>query len=246
MKLNQLAERTGVPVSSIKFYLREALVPPGEKLNATTARYEQAHVDRLELIKALREIIGLSLVQVRRVVTAVDAVAAVGTVELMGTVQTVVLDFLHDRPGPGAPACPGNTDGPQGSDGPEARLTAAGIAEAMGWLAGTDGSMAALDLELSQMSRWGLAPGLDTALVYARAVDAVAAVELGATRRPGEPAPWEVLAHGGTHGGGPSRDHLALYVALGVYSYSRLLLRLLSVAQGSHARRGGGAAGDTP
>lgn len=232
MKLNQLAERTGVPVSSIKFYLREGLLPPGEKLNATTARYSPAHVDRLELVKALREIIGLSLDQVRRVVTAVDAQAEATTIDLMGTVQTVVLDFLHDRSGSKDP------DDVEGPDEPEQRLTADRIVEAMGWLAGTDESMAALDRELSRMARWGLAPGLDTALVYARAADAVAAVELEATRRPGEPASWELLARRGGGEGGMSRDHLALYVALGVYSYSRLLLRLLSVAQGAHARRG--------
>lgn len=234
MKLNQLAERSGVPVSSIKFYLREGLLLPGEKLNATTARYSRAHLDRLELIKALREIIGLSLDQIRRVVTAVDAVSRVSTIDLMGTVQTVVLDFLHDRPGSKDP------HDPEAPGAPERRLTAGAIVEAMGWLAGTDESMAALDRELSQMARWGLAPGLDAALIYARAADAVAAVELEATRRPGEPASWELLAHRGGGEGEASRDHLALYVALGVYSYSRLLLRLLSVAQGAHARRGTG------
>ena len=232
MKLNQLAERTGVPVSSVKFYLREGLLPPGRKLNATTARYCRVHAERLELIRALREIIGLPLERIRRVVTAVDAPSEVSAVDLMGTVQTVVLDFLHDGPGSQTPR---DADVPPAQ---EQRVTASGIVEAMGWLAGTDEAMAALDRELSLMARWGLAPGLDTALVYAHAVDAVAAVQLEATRRPGEPASWELLASRGAGEGAPSRDHLALYVALGVYSYSRLLLRLLSVAQGSHARRG--------
>ena len=45
----------------------------------------------------------------------------------------------------------------------------------MGWLSGTNESMLALDQELHRMALWGLAPHLDSALVYARAVDAVAA-----------------------------------------------------------------------
>lgn len=244
MKLKDLVEITGVPASSIKFYLRHELLHPGEKLNATTARYGYEHVERLELIKALRQVIGLSLEQCARVVTAVDATETVTTVALMGQVQTVVQEFLGESPGPSSSeegGVGGTEDGAVRADAPlsqSTRLTADDIVDAMGWLSGTDESMVALDQELHRMALWGLAPRLDSALVYARAVDAVAAHQLRIARDRRGLEEWQRMTdRGGTSGDeSVSRDQLAMYVALGVYSYSRFLLKLLAVAQGSHAR----------
>ena len=70
--MSELAQRSGLPVATIKFYLREGLLPPGEATGATRARYDEVHVRRLRLGRALVEGAGLRLEEVRRILTAVD------------------------------------------------------------------------------------------------------------------------------------------------------------------------------
>jgi DNA-binding transcriptional MerR regulator len=59
-------------VATIKFYLREGLLPPGEATSATQAVYDERHVQRLRLVRALVEVAGLSLADVRHVVQRID------------------------------------------------------------------------------------------------------------------------------------------------------------------------------
>lgn len=254
LKLQRLSRETSTPVSTIKFYLREQLLPPGRKLNATTAAYGTEHVDRLDLIRALRHEVGLGLDGVRQVVEAVETL---DPIRMMGRVQAIVLDLSAEpavtgpgeSPTRGESMAPGESpkrgvrstsghNGRSGSDSGDAdtyaaagALTAQDVIDEMGWHPGTPESMRALDDQLATMSAWGLAPNLDTALVYARAVDTVAAYELSAG------APWAGRPGGDRPSSGPpSADRMAAYTAVGVHGYSQLLLRLLSVAQGSHAR----------
>ncbi|MFC7401573.1 MerR family transcriptional regulator [Citricoccus sp. GCM10030269] len=235
MKLQKLAEVTSTPVSTVKFYLREGLMPPGEKLNATTAAYEQHHVERLRLISALRQVVGLGLVQVRQVIDAVNAaVRTHDTIAMMGAVQTIVLgipsseavttEAAESRESTES-AEPSESAGSARSTG---RLTAQEIISAMGWATGSPETVDALDQHMATMSRWGLDPDLAGALVYARAADSVAAHELV------DSAPWSSAS---SDAGPPSPDVIATYTAVGIHAYSQLLLRLLAVAQGSHARR---------
>ena len=72
MWMSDLATASGLPVATVKFYLREGLLPPGEATGATRARYDDHHVRRLRLIRALTEVAGLRLDAVRAVLTAVD------------------------------------------------------------------------------------------------------------------------------------------------------------------------------
>src|SRR3954464_8089995 len=55
MRISELSRETGVPVATIKFYLRERLLSPGRSTAATQAEYGQVHVDRLRLIRALTD-----------------------------------------------------------------------------------------------------------------------------------------------------------------------------------------------
>ncbi|MEQ1737401.1 MAG: MerR family transcriptional regulator [Rhodoglobus sp.] len=73
MKMSQLCETSGVPVPSIKFYLREGLLPAGERTSATQAEYGDDHVGRLRLIRALIDIGGLPVATARRVLEAIDS-----------------------------------------------------------------------------------------------------------------------------------------------------------------------------
>ena len=52
MQISQLSEVTGVPASTIRFYLRERLLPQPIKTGKTKAYYQQSHVKAIELIKS--------------------------------------------------------------------------------------------------------------------------------------------------------------------------------------------------
>lgn len=73
MWLSELARRGGVAVPTVKYYLREGLLPPGEPVGATRARYDESHVQRLRLVRALVSVAGLTLDQVREVLEAMAA-----------------------------------------------------------------------------------------------------------------------------------------------------------------------------
>ena len=70
--MSELSERSGVPVPTVKYYLREGLLPAGEAVGATRSVYDESHVRRLRLIRALVDIAGLGLDRVREVLAAVD------------------------------------------------------------------------------------------------------------------------------------------------------------------------------
>ncbi|MGW7332147.1 MerR family transcriptional regulator [Streptomyces sp. NPDC054840] len=72
MKISELSRRTGVPVASIKYFLRQGLLPAGRATAATLAEYGEDHVQRLRLIKALTTLGGLSIAATREVLGAVD------------------------------------------------------------------------------------------------------------------------------------------------------------------------------
>lgn len=72
MRVAELSRTSGVPVPSIKYYLRAGLLPPGERTAPNQADYGETHVHRLRLIRALIEVGGLSVASVKEVLEAVD------------------------------------------------------------------------------------------------------------------------------------------------------------------------------
>ena len=72
MRISELSTRSGVTLPSIKFYLREELLAPGERTSPNQAEYTDAHLARLQLIRALIEVGGLSVSGVRDVLAAID------------------------------------------------------------------------------------------------------------------------------------------------------------------------------
>ena len=72
MRMAELSRTTGVPVATIKYYLREGLLPPGRSVAATQAEYDDAHVRRLRLVRALLVVGGLSVAAARKVVETID------------------------------------------------------------------------------------------------------------------------------------------------------------------------------
>lgn len=72
MRVSQLAAAAGVPLATVKFYLREGLLMPGEATSRTRSEYGEPHLERLRLVRALVETGGLGLREVHSVVAALD------------------------------------------------------------------------------------------------------------------------------------------------------------------------------
>ncbi|MGD7706872.1 MerR family transcriptional regulator [Microlunatus sp. Y2014] len=70
--MSELSARSGVPVATIKYYLREGLLSPGERTSRTQATYGEEHVRRLGLVRALVDSAGLSLARTKEVLAVVD------------------------------------------------------------------------------------------------------------------------------------------------------------------------------
>jgi len=55
LKISELAEAAGVPVATVRHYLREGLLPEGRKTSRNMAYYPPELVERIRLIKQLQE-----------------------------------------------------------------------------------------------------------------------------------------------------------------------------------------------
>lgn len=94
MRISQLAERSGVPLATIKFYLREGLLMPGRSTSATQAEYGDDHVRRLALVRALVDVAGLPLRAVRVVIDAIEHPGA--PVETLGRAIAALPPYGED------------------------------------------------------------------------------------------------------------------------------------------------------
>ena len=72
MRVGELSKRSGVPVPTIKYYLREGLLPAGVLTSPNQAHYDDEHLRRLRLVRALVDVGGLSIASVRDVLAAID------------------------------------------------------------------------------------------------------------------------------------------------------------------------------
>ncbi|MEV5976887.1 MerR family transcriptional regulator [Streptomyces sp. NPDC052114] len=72
MRLAELSRRSGVPTATIKYYLREGLLPPGQRVSATQAEYDEEHLQRLRLVRALIQVGRVPVASAREVLTALE------------------------------------------------------------------------------------------------------------------------------------------------------------------------------
>ncbi|MEV8273764.1 MerR family transcriptional regulator [Microbacterium sp. NPDC077184] len=72
MRISELSLASGIPVASIKFYIREGMLPRGASTSATSADYGDDHLARLRLIQALSEVRALPLARVKEILDLVD------------------------------------------------------------------------------------------------------------------------------------------------------------------------------
>ena len=98
MRLAELSRRSGVPRSTIKFYIREGILPQGEPgASRNQATYEPRHLERLALVTALREIADLSVEVIKRVTA--DLVEGQGRAPISALRLEITEEFEHDRVG---------------------------------------------------------------------------------------------------------------------------------------------------
>jgi DNA-binding transcriptional MerR regulator len=174
MRIAELSGRSGTSIPSIKYYLREGLLPGGNATGRNQADYDEAHVHRLRLIRALLDVGGLSVAAVRDVLAAVDTPGLPGH-HLLGT--------AHHAISPPPPRRDPDDAGWQA-----ARAEVEELIERRGWYVGPDspGIDAAADA-IAAMHALGQEDLLilDT---YADAAERVAAEEVAAVVARGEPA----------------------------------------------------------
>jgi DNA-binding transcriptional MerR regulator len=72
VRMSELSARSGVAIPTIKYYLREGLLHQGEQVAATRAEYDDSHLRRLRLIRALIEVGKLPIAAVKKVVAAIE------------------------------------------------------------------------------------------------------------------------------------------------------------------------------
>lgn len=72
MRMAELSRESGVPVATIKYYLREGILSPGEARGATQAEYDDSHVRRLRLIRSLADLAGLPIARIKTVLHLID------------------------------------------------------------------------------------------------------------------------------------------------------------------------------
>ena len=72
MLVSELADRADVPLATVKYYLREGLLPPGENVGPRRAEYGEAHLRRLRVLRALREVGGAPVSALQVIVDAIE------------------------------------------------------------------------------------------------------------------------------------------------------------------------------
>ncbi|MFJ6479616.1 MULTISPECIES: MerR family transcriptional regulator [unclassified Streptomyces] len=172
MKISELSRRTGVPVASIKYFLRQGLLPAGRATAATLAEYGEEHAQRLRLIKALTTLGGLSIAATREVLGAVDQAhsseSALGAVSYALPVPVAAQGAAgHEEEGEGAPA------------GVTARAEVAELLTALDWHApGTSPHVQGLTAALEELRRLDAQYAPGELAAYARLAESVARLDL--------------------------------------------------------------------
>lgn len=179
MKISALAQRTGVAVGTIKFYLREGVVPPGRATSRTTAEYDEAHVERIRLVRALTDAGGLGISAVRRIITAIDTPDP-ARLDVLATAQDALLAEkvpAGSEGGAGARStgCASEGDRLSEQDGSRARSWV----RRRGWSTfGEDQLVARLDRVWRACEDAGVAVDEELLDDYAEAMEAVARLDL--------------------------------------------------------------------
>ncbi|MER5416121.1 MerR family transcriptional regulator [Streptomyces virginiae] len=171
MRIGELSRRTGVPVPTIKYYVREGLLPPGELSSPNQASYDDGHERRLRLIRALLEVGGLSVAAIGDVLVAIDDKEQPVHKLLGAAAQRLVPEY-------------GDGGGHDDAEAVLARERVARLIEARGWHIHPGNKAAdALAAALASLARVGHGSFAELLDDYADAAERVARVDLEYTAR---------------------------------------------------------------
>lgn len=175
MRISELSRVSGVPLATIKYYLREGLLPEGVRTSPNQAQYDDAHVQRLRLIRALVGAGGLSLAATKDVLAQIDAPPG-PMIDLLGAAHQAIAPDLPDGVEPEAAlallrrwgwrSCldaADSADGPDSADGRVGRV---------------DDAVAALAAALAALDEAGFVIDAGTLDTYAQAMARVAEAEI--------------------------------------------------------------------
>ena len=70
--IEQVAAQTGLTKRTLRYYEEVELLPPTERTEGNYRRYTQDDIQRLERIKNLRDLLGFSLADIRKILEAED------------------------------------------------------------------------------------------------------------------------------------------------------------------------------
>lgn len=168
MKISELAAEAGASVSTIKYYLREGLLAPGESRGPTQADYDAAHVHRIRVIKALSEVAGLPIQKVRVVLGLIDAPGD-DTVADLGAAVAALPPYL-----------PGRGPAGNGVTAPDYPLARSALG-AVGQVYDPDyTAVAQLERALQAVADAGIPLGPDRLRAYAQSLMAMAEFDIAA------------------------------------------------------------------
>ncbi|MFD8480326.1 MerR family transcriptional regulator [Kitasatospora sp. NPDC059673] len=190
MRLADLSEISGVSLATIKYYLREGLLPPGRLVNATQAEYDESHLRRLRLVRAMIQVGRIPVATVREVLSHIDD-DSLGLTLRLGAA-------LWALPHPTEPAL-GPADDPSTTD---ARKLVDDLLARLGWahvreVGELSPAHRALIAALATLGRLGYPLDADDLLPYARTMAQAAAYDLDrmeALPTPQEQAEYAVAA----------------------------------------------------
>ena len=97
-KISDLVSRTGIPKSTILYYIREGLLPEAKKLKSNVHRYSDEHLELLKYITYMKEHLGSSNEQIRYALQNKDKSLSSSSsmIEpLMNTLSDVTSDMQH-------------------------------------------------------------------------------------------------------------------------------------------------------
>jgi DNA-binding transcriptional MerR regulator len=164
MRISELARDTGVSVPTLKYYIREGLLPSGAATAPKRADYGADHVRRLRLIRTLREIGGLDIGRIKRIIAAIED-ESLSRHQVFGVVERA---RAGDVPEPASP------------EATASRVEVDRFIEELGWRVRPDAAgRRELADALTALRGLGREHGAEVFRPYAEAADRMAAREVG-------------------------------------------------------------------
>ena len=215
MRLAELSDRSGVSTATIKYYLRERLLPAGHRITATQSEYDEGHLRRLRLIRALIQVGRMPVSTAREVLAAVED----GSLDQLSRLGVAVEALPHGpEPDESSPSTA------------VARRTAAELLRQCGWrfnleIAESSRAFGMLVAAIAALHRLGYACDTPHLLPYAQQAAQLAVADLDLVEEFATPA-----------------EQVEAAVALTVlYEPVLLSLRRLAEAEESNKRYGSGS-----